>query len=81
MALLEVNLTAASRALEAARRQRTTGKGRRPSERRIERLARRVRLEDGSYQAALDRLRELTAAARRPLSLADVIAARKAGGG
>src|SRR5262245_23154936 len=79
-ALLAVNLTAASRALDPARRQRTTGQGRRPSERRIGRLARRVGLEDGSYQAALDRLRELTAAARRPVSLAEVIAARKAGG-
>jgi hypothetical protein len=59
VALLEVNLTASSRALDAARRQRMGGKGRRPSERRIERLARRVGLDDGSYQAALDRLREL----------------------
>ena len=61
VALLQVNLTASARALDAARRARERGKGRRPSERRIERLARRVGLDDGSYQAALDRLRELVA--------------------
>jgi hypothetical protein len=35
---------------------------RRPSERQLERLARRVGLDDGSYQAALDRLREMATA-------------------
>src|SRR5262249_45370951 len=80
VALLEVNLTASSRALDAARRARATGKGRRPSERRIERLARRVGLDDGSYQAALDKLRELSAARRKPVSLAEELARRKASG-
>lgn len=73
VALLEVTLTASSRALDAARRQRATGKGRRPSERQLERLARRVGLDDGSYQGALDRLREM-AGARKPLDLAQRLA-------
>jgi hypothetical protein len=73
VALLEVSLTASSRALDAARRQRAIGKGRRPSERQLERLARRVGLDDGSYQAALDRLREM-AGARKPLDLAQRLA-------
>ena len=79
VALAEVNLTASSRALDAARRQRAGGKGRRPSERWLERLARRVGLDDGTYQAALDRLREL-AGPRKPLSLAQELAQRRAGG-
>jgi uncharacterized protein HemY len=73
VALLEVSLTASSRALDAARRQRATGKGRRPSERQLERLARRVGLDDGSYQAALDRMREMTSRSdRTPPTIAEL---------
>ena len=65
-----VNFDAATRALEAARTTRTTGTGRRPSPRDIERLARRQGLADSSYSQALDKLRELVAR-RKPLTLAE----------
>jgi hypothetical protein len=54
-----VNLEAASYALEEARVQRETGKGRRPSVHMIERLSRRQGLADQSYSQALAALREL----------------------
>jgi hypothetical protein len=76
VALLEVSLTASSRALDAARRQRTSGKGRRPSERQLERLARRVGLDDGSYQAALDRLREMAGQQKKTPSIAEYMACK-----
>jgi hypothetical protein len=78
VALLEVSLTASSRALDAARRQRAIGKGRRPSERQLERLARRVGLDDGSYQAALDRLREMATRTDRTPTIAELAAKRRA---
>jgi hypothetical protein len=54
-----VVLVAAERALADTRRARLEGKGRRPSQREVDRLAKRAALEDASYQAALDKLREL----------------------
>jgi hypothetical protein len=57
-----VQYRAATVALEDARRQREAGRGRRPSPRLIERLARRQGLADQSYSAALDKLRALVVA-------------------
>jgi hypothetical protein len=57
---------AAQRALEAARRERERGKGRRPGAREIERLSRRVGLEDNSYAQALAALRDLAGPKREP---------------
>jgi len=56
-----VTLVAASRALADARRARSEGKGRRPSQREINALARRAGLEDSSYAQAVDAVRELAA--------------------
>lgn len=56
-----VQYRAATLALEAARRARERGTGRRPGAREIERLARRQGLADQSYAQALDKLRELAA--------------------
>jgi hypothetical protein len=71
-----MNLEASERALLEARELRASGKGRRPSPQRIERLARRQGLDDGSYSAALDKLRELCSAKRRtPSSPAELLAA------
>jgi hypothetical protein len=56
-----VELQAATAALNAARRDRRLGRGRRPNLQAIERLARRAGLADGSYSAALERLKELCA--------------------
>jgi hypothetical protein len=67
----------AQRVLEAARREREQGKGRRPSARNLERLSRRVGLEDTSYAAAVDRLRELSLRNGKPASVADLVAGRK----
>jgi hypothetical protein len=53
------NLEAATEALEAARQSRESGKGRRPSPREIERLARRQGLANADYSQALVQLREL----------------------
>jgi len=64
-----VNLDAASRALEAVRRARENGKGRRPGSRDLERAARREGLADGGYSQALDKLRTLVGE-RKPLDLA-----------
>ena len=59
VAVLGVLLEAATHALMAARRDRETGRGRRPSVAALERLARRQGLADASYAAALDKLRAL----------------------
>src|SRR5262249_22569134 len=50
----------------AARRERERGKGRRPGAREIERLSRRVGLEDGSYGQALAALRDLAGPRKEP---------------
>ncbi len=65
----------ATRALTAAQQARATGKGRRPSPREIERLARRQGLADTSYSQALAALRELatTTRARVPASPAELL--------
>jgi hypothetical protein len=75
VALAWVNLEAASMALEAVRRARETGRGRRPSTRDLERASRRQGLADTSYAQALDRLRAL-AGPRKPLDLAQALAAQ-----
>jgi hypothetical protein len=56
-----VALAAATRVLTDARRARIEGKGRRPSQREIDRLSKRAALEDGSYEQALNQVRELAA--------------------
>jgi hypothetical protein len=62
-------LEAATESLANARQARAEGKGRRPSDRDIERLARRQGLADSSYAAALDKLREMVGP-RPPATLA-----------
>ena len=66
-ALAWVQLQRASRELVLLQRKRRTGRGRKPNERQIERLARRQGLADGSYQSAVRRLEELVA--RQPRSM------------
>jgi hypothetical protein len=81
VALLTVRSRESARTWADLIEKRRSGRGRRPSPRAIERAARRAALDDGSYQAALDRLRELAgrnghgqdlasrlAAAQRPAS-------------
>lgn len=58
------NLLAASEALATVRRARATGRGRRPSERSVERCARRQGLADASYSQAIDKLGLMVAAVR-----------------
>lgn len=74
VAALAVQMEAATRALVDAQRARRAGRGRRPSPRELERLARRQGLADQSYSQALEKLRAL-AAERAPLDLARAIAA------
>jgi len=69
VALAWVNLDAASRALEDARRARANGRGRRPGSRDVGRAARRQGLADQSYAQALAGLRALTRP--RTLTLAE----------
>lgn len=57
--------------LGATEQRRAIGKGRRPSGQAIERLRRRQGLEWNKYESALRRLEELTAANRKPRTLAD----------
>ncbi len=63
------------RAREANRRwvevveKRRVGRGRRPSPSVVERAARRAALDDETYTAALDRLRELAGARKAPSAL------------
>ena len=59
VALAWVNVIEASQELQNLRRRRSTGSGRRPSVRDIERAARRQGLADASYSQALDKLRAL----------------------
>ena len=54
----------------------TRPRGADPRNGQVERLARRVGLDDGSYQAALDKLRDLTAGNRKPVSLAEELRRR-----
>jgi hypothetical protein len=61
-----VNADHSTRVLEAARRARMTGTGRRPSPRDIERLARRQGLDEAAYGQALAQLRELAGQRPRP---------------
>ena len=73
VAVAWVNLEASSESLELARKAREAGRGRRPSSRTLERLARRQGLADQSYAAALDKLRELVGAHRQPATIADLV--------
>ena len=73
VAVAWTNLEAATESLEAARRAREEGRGRRPSPRTLERLARRQGLADTSYAQALNQLRELVGAHRPPASVADLV--------
>jgi hypothetical protein len=75
VALAQVNLLEASRALDAARWTRTHGKGRKPSAARLERLQRRQALQDQSYSQALDRVRALAKANGHGPDLAALLAA------
>lgn len=59
-----VNADCSTRALAAARRQREQGRGRRPSPRVLERLARRQGLDEATLGQALARL-QTTAPARK----------------
>lgn len=80
VAVAWANLEAATRALAAARRARERGKGRRPSVRELERLARRQGLADQTYSQALDKLRELAIGqTRQPRSGAELLALRRHG--
>ena len=80
VALLAVRARTSAHAWAEAVEQRRTGRGRRPNERRIERLARRAALDDGSHVAALDRLRA-RAGERKPLDLARALMAHANGDG
>jgi hypothetical protein len=66
-----IEYEATTLALSDARTKRRTGKGRRPNEVFIMRLAKRQGLSDRSYADAVQRLRDLTSKNRRPKSLAD----------
>jgi hypothetical protein len=77
-----VELEQATRALSAARRQRTEGRWRRPSAQAVERLARRAGLADSTFSQAFDKLQALGAERRRrPASIASLVAASKRSGG
>ena len=56
-----LQLTYATVSLTAAQKKRARGRGRRPNERQVERLARRHGLADGTYHSCIRRLEELTA--------------------
>ena len=68
------------RAREAARvwgvlvEKRRVGRGRRPSPQAVERAARRAALDDETYTAGLDRLRELAGQRKTRPTLAEVLA-------
>lgn len=69
-----LQLQAATRALTTAQRERRTGKGRRPSARDLERLARRQGLADSTYAQALARLQEQCTSTRKaPTSGAELL--------
>jgi hypothetical protein len=58
----------AATAWAEAVRRREVGRGRRPSERRVERLARRLGLADATLKDALARLVELASGYRKPVA-------------
>jgi hypothetical protein len=67
----------AVRAWEEASRKRTTGRGRRPNVSEIIRLQKRIALESGTYLQSVNRLQDLLGTAKRPPTLADVVARRQ----
>ena len=56
-----VALEQATKAHALARQKRVSGRGKKPSARDVERLARRQGLADGTYSTSLERLRALVA--------------------
>jgi hypothetical protein len=68
------SLVASERALADARRTRAEGKGRRPSQAKVNQLAKRAGLEDDSYQKALASLRELVNQQRRARTPDEILA-------
>jgi hypothetical protein len=68
------SLVASERALADARRARAEGKGRRPSQAKVNQLAKRAGLEDDSYQKALASLRELVNQQRRARTPDEILA-------
>jgi hypothetical protein len=73
---------AIKRQLAALEAKRDRGRGRCPSTHAVERLRRREGLQWAKYESALARLRELaTAARRRPISGADLLAMQREAGG
>jgi hypothetical protein len=71
------HLQTATESLEAARRAREEGRGRRPSPRTIERLARRQGLANADFSQALAALRELVGTQCPPASIADLVTRRQ----
>jgi hypothetical protein len=68
------SLVASERALADARRARAEGKSRRPSQAKVNQLAKRAGLEDDSYQKALASLRELVNQQRRERTPDEILA-------
>jgi hypothetical protein len=75
-----LQLQTTTRALVGAQRKRRLARGRTLNPKDLERLARRQGLADASYSQALDKLRELTAPAkRRTTTPEDLVARLRAG--
>ena len=74
VAISRMQLEHATRELTRVQRARRTGKGRRPNDRQVERLARRQGLADGSYAAAVKRLEELVQTGRHSVNGTDPLA-------
>lgn len=74
VAMLGLRAREASRVWVEVVEKRRTGRGRRPSPQAVERAARRAALDDETYTAALDRLRELAGERRTRPTLAEVLA-------
>jgi len=69
----------ATQAWEQAQVTRTTGKGRRPNQSAVIRLAKRMALESQSYQLAVNRLRELTPKAEGHRDLSHLLTPSRSG--
>jgi hypothetical protein len=69
-----VALVAAERTLADARRAREEGKGRRPSQPKLNGLAKRAGLEGESHEKSLAALRELVAQARQGRTPDEILA-------
>ena len=82
VAVARMQFERATRELVTMQRKRRCGRGRRPNERMIERLARRQGKADGTYATARRQLEELIArnSHRKPTSITDLVARRQADG-